>query len=425
MTATSTVGPGTSAKRGSPSRSLVAALRRTAKDWLDRPMTSWHLITGIFVLLLGFGLLMVLSASSISSYRKAGSPFAAFENQALFAGLGVVAFVFASRLSTRMMRTYSLLLVGFCVLLLAAVLVVGSKAGGARSWINIHNFTFQPSEVAKLALLIWMGHVLAARRSTLRSIRSLLFPVLPVFVLMVGLIMLEPDLGTTVTLGLIFIAVLWFGGAPWWMFALLTGGAAGVMVYLATSAGYRSARILTWLHPDQASKDAVLQINQSLYALGHGGLFGSGLGQAVSKSGWLPNADSDFIFAVIGEELGLLGAGMVVLLFGLLAYTGLRISRRNVDPFAKITAGAITVWLVGQAAINIGYVVGVLPTTGLTLPLISSGGSSLIVTMTAFGLLANFARREPAAATALHANGPGRFARFLGIGMSSRQGSAK
>ena len=297
------------------------------------------------------------------------------------------------------------------------MLKVGKRVGGARSWIDLGPINFQPSEVAKLALLIWMGHVLASRRNTLRSMRALLVPVLPVFLLMILLIMLEPDLGTTVSLGIIFIAVMWFGGAPWWMFAALTTLASGAVVYLATSAGYRSARVTAWLDPGSASKAAVYQINESLYGLGHGGIFGAGLGQSVAKTGWLPNADSDFIFAVIGEELGLIGAGLVLLLFGLLAYTGLRIARRNVDPFIKIVASAATVWLVGQAAINIGYVVGLLPVTGIPLPMISRGGTSLVITMVVFGLLANFARREPQAAAALRSQGPGRMARFLGLGV--------
>ena len=382
-------------------------------------MTSWHLIIAIFFLLLGFGLLMVLSASSIASFHdNNGAPFATFENQALFAVVGMFGFLFVSRLSTRVMRSMSFLLVAVSLLLLAAVLLVGRAVNGAKSWINLgHGLQFQPSEVAKLALLIWVGHVLASRRNTLRSIRALLIPVLPIFLLMIALIMLEPDLGTTVSMGIIFIALLWFGGAPWWMFVGLTAAAGAATVWLATSAGYRSIRVGAWLHPQSAPAAAVYQINQSLYGLGHGGIFGAGLGQSVAKTGWLPNADSDFIFAVIGEELGLIGAGLVLLLFGLLAYTGLRIARRNVDPFIKIVASAATVWLVGQAAINIGYVVGLLPVTGIPLPMISRGGTSLVITMVVFGLLANFARREPQAAAALRSQGPGRMARFLGLGV--------
>jgi cell division protein FtsW len=213
----------------------------------------------------------------------------------------------------------------------------------------------------------------------------------------------------------VLAAVMWFAGAPIWLF--LTTSVAGLagLAYMATSASYRLTRVLALFDPENYPA-ATYQLRQGLYGMGRGGLFGVGLGQSRAKWSWLPFADSDFIFAIIGEELGLIGAGVVILLFALLAYTGLRIARRNVDPFIKIASGAATVWLVGQAAINIGYVVGALPTTGLTLPLISAGGSSLIVTMAVFGLLANFARREPPAATALHAHGPGRMSRFLGIG---------
>src|SRR5664279_1523147 len=264
-----------------------------------------------------------------------------------------------------------------------------------------------------------MAHVLAARRSTLRSPKALLVPVLPVFALMAALIMMQPDFGTTVALTIVFMAVLFFAGAPWWMFAGL--GTAGLVGFfaLAFTADYRMARLLSFVNPE-AHPEVSYQLLQSLYGMGNGGWFGVGLGQSRAKWSYLPNADSDFIFAVIGEELGLIGAGILLLLFALLAYTGVRIARRNVDPFVKIVASAGTVWLVGQAAINIGYVVGLLPVTGIPLPMISAGGTSLLITMVVFGLLANFARREPQAAAALHAGGGHPLARFLGMHPTSR-----
>lgn len=398
-------------------------MRTTAKDWLDRPMTSWHLILAIFVLLLGFGLLMVLSASSIASFRSpSGSAFSKFENQASYAVVGLAGFVFATRVSPKVIRRLSFPAVLASVGLLAAVLVIGHRYNGAKSWLGVGPVSFQPSELAKVALLLWMGHVLAARRHTLRSLKALLFPVLPIFVIMVGLIMLQPDLGTTVSLGIVFLAVLWFAGAPIWIFALLAAGAGGGVVYLATSVAYRSDRVACWLQPVAAS---CYQLYQGYYGMGHGGIFGVGLGQSMAKWSWLPNADSDFIFAIIGEELGLIGTGILLLLFGLLAYTGLRIARRNVDPFIKIIAGSCTAWLVGQAAINVGYVVGLLPVTGIPLPMISAGGTSLVVTMLVFGLLANFARREAQAAAALRSQGPGRLARFLGVGVEDPEREAQ
>jgi cell division protein FtsW len=395
---------------------LWASGKKLSSDWLDRPMTSLHLILGIFALMLGFGLLMVLSSSSVAAFRAAGSSFSVFANQATYAAVGLVCFCAAQFLPVRLMRSLSTVAVIVALAMLVAVLIpgIGAKVNGATSWIRFGGLQFQPSEIAKLALLLWMAHVLAARRSTLGSPKALLIPVLPVFALMAVLIMLQPDLGTTVALTIVFMAVLFFAGAPWWMFASL--GAAGVagFFYLAVSADYRLARLLSFIDPE-AHPDVSYQLLQSLYGLGNGGWFGVGLGQSRAKWSYLPNADSDFIFAIIGEELGLIGAGILLLLFALLAYTGMRIARRNVDPFVKIVASAATVWLVGQAAINIGYVVGLLPVTGIPLPMISSGGTSLLITMVVFGLLANFARREPQAAAALQAGGGGRLAQFLGM----------
>lgn len=392
-------------------------------------MTSFHLVVALMSLLLVTGLIMVLSSSSVVSYTSClanlgpadgpqvcdNSSFSVFQRQLIFAVVGGAGFMVAVRLPVRVIRAWSTAFVMVSLVLLAAVLVVGKMTNGARSWISLGGgFSLQPSEFAKLALLLWAAHVFAAKRSSLGSLKQLLVPVIPVAGLIALLVMLQPDLGTLIVLSIVLGAVMWFAGAPLWLYSLAAVLAVGGMLYLATSAEYRMARLLAFVNPAK-DPDASFQLFQGLYGMGRGGIFGVGLGNSVQKWRWLPFADSDFIFAIIGEELGLIGAGLVIAMFAALAYTGLRIARRNVDPFAKIAAGSITVWLVGQAAINIGYVVGVLPTTGLTLPLISSGGSSLVVTMTAFGVLANLARREPAAAAALHAGGPGPIARFLGI----------
>lgn len=411
----------------------IGRLRSSLKDWLDRPMTSWHLVLALFGILLCFGLLMVLSASSIISYRTAGpdglpsqDAFAGFKQQAVYAAAGLVVFVVAARLPPRTMRMIALGSVLVSLLLLAAVLVFGKVRYGARCWLEIGPVSFQPSELAKLSLAIWMAHKLADGRQTIKRFREIL-PLIGVFALMGGLIMLEPDLGTLVALCLVFFAALWFGGAPLWLFVGLAVIGIGGLAVLAVAEPYRLARVLAFLHPnDPAYAQDTYQLRQGLFGMGNGGLFGTGLGQSKVKWSWLPNADSDFIFAVIGEELGFFaGSLVVVVLFGTLAYTGLRIARRNVDPFAKILAATCTVWLVGQAAVNIGYVVGLLPVTGITLPMISTGGTSLIVTMGVFGILANLARREPAAAACLYAQGPGRVARFLGVPMSKPGASSE
>jgi cell division protein FtsW len=418
-------------RAGARGRAASAASRNTARagarrtpwrfagEWLDRPLASFHLLMAVFVLMLGFGLTMVLSSSAATAFRDNDSAFAVFANQAVFAALGLIAFVVVLRMPIGLMRRISTTSLIVSLALLVAVLIpgIGSKWNGARSWITVTpSISFQPSEVAKLALLLWAAHVMASVRSPYRTLKSLLIPVGPVVVIMALLVMLQPDLGTTVTLAIVFLAVLFFAGAQLWIFGgLFVAGVLGV-VGLAVSAGYRLARITAWLHPDSAPAESTYQSFQGRYAMGSGGVCGVGIGQSKMKWGRLPNADSDFIFAIVGEELGLVGTVTVVLLFALLAYVGLRIARRNTDPFVKIAAAAGTVWLVGQAAINIGYVVGLLPVTGIPLPMFSRGGTSLVVTIVVFALLANFARREPAAMAALSSATPRGLAAFLGLG---------
>ena len=226
------------------------------------------------------------------------------------------------------------------------------------------------------------------------------------------LLVLQPDLGMTISLGIVLIALLFFGGAPMRLLALITVGGLAGAVALALTADYRMSRITAFLSPETVDPHkAGFQARQALYSLADGGLFGVGLGQGRAKWSYLPNAHNDFIFAIIGEELGFLGAFAVLALFATLAYTGFRIAARNTDPWLRLVVATSTTWLVAQAAINIGYVVGLLPVTGLQLPLISSGGTSLVVTMFVFGVLANAARHEPEAVAALAQQGQGRLAR--------------
>jgi cell division protein FtsW len=268
--------------------------------------------------------------------------------------------------------------------------------------------------LAKLALILWGAHVLVVKRALLHRWRHLLLPVVPVALVMFALVMMQPDLGTTITMLVGLLSLLWFAGAPVALFAVVLGGGAAAALALAGVADYRSDRIDAFLNPEAADpKGVAYQANQAIFSLADGGWFGVGLGQGRSKWLYLPNAHNDFIFAIIGEELGLIGCLVVLALLATLAYVGLRIAARSVDPWQRLIAATITTLLVGQAAINIGYVVGLLPVTGLPLPLISSGGTSLVVTMLAFGLLANCARHEPQAVSALQANGQGRLARLL------------
>jgi cell division protein FtsW len=233
---------------------------------------------------------------------------------------------------------------------------------------------------------------------------------------MMTLVVLEPDLGTTISICIVVVALLFFAEAPMRLPAGLVSGRLAGTVVLGLTAGYRQSRISAFLSPATADpQGATYQSTEALYSLADGGLFGVGLGQGRAKWSYLPNAHNDFIFAIVGEELGFVGGFAVLALFATPAYPGLRIATCNADPWVKIVAATMTMWLVGQAAINIGYVVGLLPVTGIPLPLISSRGTSLVVTMFVFGILANAARHEPEAAAALRRHGQGRLARLLGL----------
>jgi cell division protein FtsW len=325
-----------------------------------------------------------------------------------------VLFWIGVRVPLKKIRASSPVALWVCIAMLVLVLTpLGSTLNGTRSWFRLGPLSFQPVEFAKLALALWGAHMLVVKRGLLHQYRHLLVPVVPVALLLFALVMLQPDLGGTVTLGVVLISLLWFAGAQLRLFgALALGGLAGV-VLLAIGTGYRLARVVSFLNPGEDGEGASYQARQALYALADGGLFGRGLGQGPSKWKYLPNVHNDFIFALIGEELGFLGCALVLGLFGLLAVAGMRVATRNIDPWIRMVAATLTVWLVAQAAINICYVVGLLPVTGITLPLISSGGTSVVTTMLVFGVLANCARHEPEAVAALRSQGPGRFGRLM------------
>ncbi|HEY0814129.1 MAG TPA: putative lipid II flippase FtsW [Pseudonocardia sp.] len=381
--------------------------------WLRRPLTSLHLVLGVFGLLTLFGLVMVLSASSVEAYTAGGSSYAVFTKQLMFCVPGLALFYLGLRIPPRRLRALAPAFLVVCLGLLIAVLVLGVDRNGSRAWFGIGPYTVQPSEATKVALTLWGAHVLAARRAVMHRWKYAVSPVVPVTVVLLTLLVLEPDLGMSVTLGFVLVSLLFYAGAPMRLMVALCGGALCGAFLLATSASYRMSRVLAFLSPSANTEAAGFQSRQALYSLAGGGVFGQGLGQGSAKWDYLPNAHNDFIFAIIGEELGFVGAFAVLALFATLAYTGLRIAARNSDPWLKLVVATSTTWMVAQAAINIAYVVGLLPVTGLTLPLISSGGTSLVVTMFVFGVLANAARHEPEAIAALRHHGQGGFARLL------------
>jgi cell division protein FtsW len=367
----------------------------------------------VFGLLTLFGLVMVLSASSVESLTADGSSYSVFTRQLMFCVPGLLMFWLGLRISPRRLRSLAPAVLVIGVLTLVAVLFFGSTRNGSRAWFALGLFSVQPSEAVKVALTLWGAHVIIARRAVMHRWKYALSPVVPVTVVILTLLVLQPDLGMTISMGIVMLALLYFGGAPMRLILALTSGALAGAVALALTADYRMRRITAFLSPNADPLEAGFHARQALYSLADGGLFGQGLGQGRAKWSYLPNAHNDFIFAIVAEELGFLGAFAVLALFATLAYTGFRIAARSADPWLRLVVATSTTWLVTQAAINIGYVVGLLPVTGLQLPLISSGGTSLVVTMFVFGVLANAARHEPEAIAALKQHGQGRIARLL------------
>jgi cell division protein FtsW len=406
---------------------VAAARDRLAAWWalLDRPLTSYYLIIGITGLLLGLGLVMVLSTSAVVDLAEGLPAYSDFKKQLLGALIGLPVMYLAARTSPRLFRAaaYPLLGVSILGLLLTLIPSVGRSAYGASRWIAIGPLQLQPSEFAKLALVLW-GADLLARKERLRQLetwRHLLIPLLPGAGLLAMLVMAGDDLGTTFVLLVIFITLLWVVGTPGRIFGGMLALIGIVMLLLAVTSSYRLKRLTGFVDPQGGPMGPNMQGIQGKYAVGSGGLFGVGLGASGEKWGYVPESTSDFIFAIIGEELGLVGTLCVCLLYGGLAFAGLRVARRVTDTFSRLAASAITAWIVMQAIVNIGAVIGVLPITGVPLPLVSAGLSSLLVTMVALGMLMSFARREPGAREALAARGPALPLRLLSwLGLTQR-----
>ncbi len=391
---------------------------------LDRPLTSYYLILGITMLLLALGLVMVLSTSSAAALDNGGSPYAGFQKQLLGVAVGLPMMWLAARSSPAIFRAaaYPLMVVSVIGLLLA--ITIGEPTAGATRWVQLGPFQLQPSEFAKLAFVLW-GADLLARKEKLGQLtdwRPLLIPLMPGAGILCMLVMLGDDLGTTFLLLTIFLALLWMIGTPGRLFVGMLALMGFVMIILIMVAPYRLDRITGFLNPQAQASSAGYQPTEGKYALGSGGWFGVGLGASREKWGWVPNAPTDFIFAILGEELGLIGTLCVTMLYGGLAYAGLRIARRVPDSFMRLAASAATAWIVVQALVNIGAVIGLLPITGVPLPLVSAGLSSLIVTMVTLGMLMSFAKREPGASQALAAAGPGVPRRILSwLGLAGRR----
>ncbi len=379
--------------------------RPAEPTWRDRisahPMAPYYLILGAAMLLLLLGLVMVLSSSSVESYETHESAFTLFTRQMMFAAIGVGLMLVISKMPVSLFRRFALAFLVLSILLLVLTFVPGVGVGvyGQRNWIRLFGpFRLQPSEFAKLALILWSADLFARRGPLVSQWRHLFLPFLPVAGLVVGLVVLEGDLGTAIILSIVVAGLLFVVGAPLRIFAGLGAlGLAGIAAMSVTS-GYRMQRFSAWLSPEDDPLGSGHQLIQSKVALGTGGWWGVGLGSSREKWGALPEAHTDFIFPVIGEELGLFGALTVLGLFAAITVFALRMAIRTSDAFVRITCAGIVAWLAGQALVNLGAVLQLLPITGVPLPFISYGGSSLLPSLMAIGVLLTFARRESARA---------------------------
>ncbi|HVX17091.1 MAG TPA: putative lipid II flippase FtsW [Acidimicrobiales bacterium] len=382
------------ARAARPTRAAGSSSRAAAS-----PSNGFWLLALVVVVLCLVGLVMVLSASSVMSLDTTGSSWTYFIKQAMWVTVGAGALLVCMACDLRVIRRIGPLALFAAAGMLFLVLVpgLGVSANGSTRWLGFGSLSIQPAEFAKLAVLVFVADLLARRADRVHDPRFSIRPVMAVAGLFAVLLMLQPNLGTTIILVSIVMVMLFVAGAPGR--ELMGWGTVGLAaaVLLALAAPYRRARVLAFLHPWADPANTGYQLIQSQVGLADGGFLGLGLGASRAKWGFLPYAHTDFIFAIVGEELGLLGAALVVILFVALAFLGVRAAVRTNDRFSMLLAVGVTTWITLQAFVNIGAVIGILPITGVPLPFLSFGGSSVLFTMAATGLLLNVARHpEPA-----------------------------
>ncbi len=362
-----------------------------------RKPISYYWLLGTTIVLLLFGIIMIFSASLSIAYTKEGDSYYYLKRQLLWAFLGLISMGLLAKFDYHKLRKLSTTGIIITIALLALVLIpgMGRTAGGASRWLTFGQFTFQPSEFAKLAIIIFAVDILTKKRREITNLSHLLIPLVPIAVFIALLVVFQPDLGTAFAICLsIFILMFLAGARIHHIFGVGLVGCASIFL-LIFSAGYRRQRFLSFFNPWSDPRGSGFHIIQSLLAFGSGGLRGVGLGLGRQKFFYLPASHTDFIFAVIGEELGLLGTLLVVVLYSILAIAGLRISLKSRERFGKLLGAGIICMILIQALINMGAVTGVIPITGIPLPLISFGGSSLFFTLCSIGILLNIASQEP------------------------------
>jgi cell division protein FtsW len=355
---------------------------------------KWMLLA--VVGLLAVGVTMVLSTSYLYSQERYGDGTYFFRKQMIAMGAGAVALIACTMIPSALYRrfAYPLLALSFIILVLVLVPGVGVNRGGARRWIMFPGFAFQPSELAKLALVFYLAHSMAKKEQMIRSFSVGVLPHLMVFGLFAGMLLLEPDFGTALMLSMLLYFMLFIGGAR--VHHLIGTGlmALPVLIYVLTKADYRIRRLMSFLDPWSDAAGSGFHVIQSLIAFGSGQIWGRGLGESRQKLFYLPEAHTDFVFSVIGEELGLLGALAVLALFGVIITRGLQLTAKIEEPFDQYLAFGLTVLLGLQALIHMGVVMGLMPTKGLVLPFISYGGSAMVINLMEAGILLGLSRRR-------------------------------
>ena len=392
---------------------------------------SWQMSTSALLLvdvalLCVIGLVMVGSASSVISIDTYGTPWAIFIREAMWMTIGVVALWLAVRFDYRKLRRVSpiVLLVTFGLLLVVLVPGLGVRAMGSSRWVGFGQFRLQPSELMKLALALFAADFITRRLDQQATDRRIIGPVLLVTGAACVLILAQPDMGTAMVLGCIALTLLFVSGVRLGPVMKVMGLLVVLALIVAVASPYRRARLLSFMDPSGHGSSSGYQVLQSLIGLGSGHLFGTGIGGGQAQWGFLPNAHTDFIFSVIGEQLGIVGAVLVLFLLGGFLWLGIRAASRAPDRFGALLAIGLVAWVGAETLINVGAVVGLLPVTGIPLPFISFGGSSLVITMAAAGILVNVAkqgeavgiRRAPRPAAALHPRRVGSAARPAATG---------
>jgi cell division protein FtsW len=367
---------------------------------VKRGQLESNVLVLVTLALVAFGMVMVYSATSASATIGGGNPIYYLKRQAIFAAIGLVALVVLRRCSYRSLRHSAPLLIVGSLFLLAVALVGGQNVNGARRWIDLGAASFQPSEIAKLAVVVWVALYLS-KRPVPATLGELVKPLGLLLAVFCALILAEPDLGTVIAICVIVAAMLVVAGAPLRMLGIASAISGGIVLVAIWLEPYRRSRFFSFINPWHDSQGAGYQIVNSMIGIGSGGLFGKGLGESVEKIFYLPEAHTDMIFSIIGEELGLVGVTLVIAAYAAFAWAGLQIGLRCADPFGKALAVGITTLVCGQAALNLAAVVGAAPLTGITLPLVSYGGTSLVVTLASVGILLNIARNDGVAARAL------------------------